>query len=114
MGFLKVTRAALVIVLIVAAFAFTMFNAGTRVDLIRLPFMPDRTGMLLVELMLYPLVLGLLAGFMVGLLKIMELQATLRAERRNRNKVQGELTALRNLPLEEAEQESAAAGEKSS
>lgn len=111
MGFFKVVRAVLVVVLVVAAFTFTMLNAGMRVDLIKLPFMPDRAGMLLVEVMLYPLVLGLLAGFALALLKVLELQTQLRTERRSRNKVQGELTALRNLPLDEAEQENAAASE---
>jgi type III secretory pathway component EscU len=113
MSFLRVLRALLFVVLVVAAFAFTMFNAGARVELIRLPFLPDRTGMLLVEVMLYPLVLGLLAGFAVSILKLVELQTQLRTERRSRNRIQGELTALRNLPLDEAEEESAASGSPS-
>jgi hypothetical protein len=105
MSFLKILRAALLAVIVVAAFAFTMYNAGTRIDLVRLPLVPDRTGMLLVELMLYPLLLGLAAGLSFAVLKLLELQAQLRTERRSRSRVQSELTALRNLPLEDADEE---------
>jgi len=105
MSLFKVFQRILLVAIVVAAFAFAIPNAGVQVDLIRLPFLPDRQNMMLIELMLYPLVLGLLAGISFGVLKILELQTRLRSERRTRRKVQGELTALRNLPLDDVEEE---------
>lgn len=110
MSLLKVLRTILFAVILVAAFAFTMYNAQVRVGPIRLPFLEVRQDVWLLELMLYPLVLGLLAGVAFGLLKIVELQTVARRERRTRQKVQTELTALRNLPLEDTEEERVPSG----
>ncbi|MGQ0721605.1 MAG: hypothetical protein ACT4PE_08540 [Candidatus Eiseniibacteriota bacterium] len=110
MSVLKALRAFLVAALVVCAFAFTMYNASTRVEFVRLPFLSDRNGVLLVELMLYPLLLGLAAGFSFALVMLLEAQTALRSERRTRQKVQTELTALRNLPIEDTDDEPGRAG----
>ena len=47
---------------------------------------------------------GVLGGFAVALVRILELQASLRNAHRSRLRVEGELSTLRNLPLEESEE----------
>jgi hypothetical protein len=105
MSVLKALRAVLAVALVVCAFAFTMYNASTRVEFVRVPFLADKNGVLLVELMLYPLLLGLAVGFSFAVLMLLEAQTALRSERRLRQKVQAELTALRNLPIEDTDDE---------
>lgn len=109
MSVLKILRMVLLGLIVVVAIVFTVKNPNERVR-IDLMLVPVRENVLLIEVLLYAMMLGVVVGVSFAALKILELQAQLRTERRSRNKVQGELTALRNLPLEEADEAEAGAG----
>jgi uncharacterized integral membrane protein len=103
MSVLKVFRAILLVVIIVVAIGFTVMNPGERVR-VDLFFVPPYENVPLVEALFFAFLLGLLGGLAVAIVRILELQATLRAERRSGSRLRGELTTLRNLPLEDAEE----------
>ena len=48
--------------------------------------------------------IGVVGGFTVAIVKIVALQASLRDAKRSHLRIEGELSTLRNLPLEESEE----------
>jgi uncharacterized integral membrane protein len=109
MSLLRVIRMALVAVIVLGAIVFTVKNPSERVRL-DLVFFPAREGVLLIEALFWALLGGTLVGLSFAGLKLLELQAQLSRERRQRQRLQSELTALRNLPLEDAESEEGPGG----
>jgi uncharacterized integral membrane protein len=102
MSILKSFRMILLVVIMLIAIFFVVKNPDQRVD-INLMFFPTQENVLLVEVLFYSLLLGIALGYSVAGLKILELQAQVRAAKRSRGNLESELTALRNLPLEDAE-----------
>ena len=103
MSVLKGFRAILLVLIMVVAIGFTVMNPGERVR-VDLFFMPPYENVPLVEALFFAFLLGLLGGLTVAVIRILELQAQLRAERRSGSHLRGELTTLRNLPLEDADE----------
>lgn len=102
MSFLKGIRLIVGIAIGLVIVFFVVKNPDERVN-INLIFFPMKENVLLIEVLFYTLVLGFVGGITVAFLKIVELEARLRAAKRTRNRIEGELTTLRNLPLEEPE-----------
>ncbi|GJM45105.1 MAG: hypothetical protein DHS20C21_19470 [Gemmatimonadota bacterium] len=100
MGFLKGFRTVLLIVIMLIAIGFTVLNPGELVT-VRLLFMPPLVEVNLVWVLFCAFLLGGLGGFLTAVLKIVELQAKLRDTKRSSQQLKGELTTLRNLPLDE-------------
>jgi uncharacterized integral membrane protein len=102
MGFVRVLRALLVAVLVVAAIGFAVRNPAQQVT-VDLFFGPPYQGVPLVFALFVAFLVGGIGGCAVAILWVVELQARLRDSRRQVRRLQGELTSLRNLPLEEAD-----------
>jgi uncharacterized integral membrane protein len=109
MGFLSGVRLALLMIIGIAIVGFAVLNPEQRVS-VNVFFVPPFENVPLVLALFVAFLLGIVGGVSAGVLKVLELQAKLRDVNRSRNRIEGELTTLRNLPLEEAE-ESASAGE---
>lgn len=102
MGFLRVLRALLVIALVVAAIGFAVGNPDQRVC-INLLVGPPYENVPLVFTLFVAFLVGGVGGCAIAALWIIELQTKLRDARRHGRRLQGELTSLRNLPLDEAD-----------
>jgi uncharacterized integral membrane protein len=110
MSFFKAVRLILGVAIVLVIIFFVVKNPDQRVD-INLVFFPTKENVLLIEVLFYTLVIGFVGGLTVALMKIVELEARLRAAKRSRHRIEGELTTLRNLPLEEPEERPAEPGE---
>jgi len=102
MGFLKGFRTVLLVAVMLIAIGFTVLNPGELVT-VRLLFVPPLVDVNLVWVLFSAFLLGGFAGFLVAVLKIVELQTKLRDLRRSSRQLEGELTTIRNLPLEETD-----------
>jgi uncharacterized integral membrane protein len=109
MGFLKVIRAIVLILIVLGAIGFTARNPdqSVRIDLF---FVPPFTGVSLTWALFCAFGLGFVGGLAVALIRVLELRAQLRKARRSGDRLQDELTTLRNLPLEESEEASRSPG----
>jgi len=103
MGFLKGVRMAVLLVIMVVAIGFSVLNPGERVR-IDLFFQEPSENVPLVFVLFCAFLLGVIGGFTAAVLKIVELQASLRGARRSQIRMEGELSTLRNLPLEDVEE----------
>ncbi len=103
MSILKGVRTILLVLIMIVAIGFTVMNPGERVR-VDLFFAPPFENVPLVEALFFAFLLGLLGGLAVAVIRILELQAQLRDARRSGSRLAGELTTLRNLPLEESEE----------
>jgi len=102
MSLLRAIRMILVAAIVLGAIVFTVKNPSQRVRL-DLVFFPVRENVLLIEALFWAMLGGGLVGLSFAGLKLLELQTQVGSERRARHRLQSELTALRNLPLEDAE-----------
>lgn len=100
MGFLKGLRMAVLLLIMIVAIGFAVLNPGERV-VIDLFFAEPFQNVPLVFVLFCAFLVGVFGGFAVALVRILELQASLRNARRSRLRVEDELSTLRNLPLEE-------------
>jgi uncharacterized integral membrane protein len=101
MGVLKGLRTVLLVLIMLVAIAFTVLNPSQKVTLnLLFTQYPD---VFLVWVLFCAFLLGGLGGFLVAVLKIVELQGKLRTYRRTSQQMEGELATIRNLPLEEPE-----------
>jgi uncharacterized integral membrane protein len=98
----------MIVLILIAFVGFVVFNPAEKVT-VDLFFAPPFEGVPLVLALFVAFLFGAVGGLSAGALKILELQGRLRDSNRTRSQIEGELTTLRNLPLEEAE-ESAAPG----
>ena len=103
MGFLKGVRMAVLLLIMVVAIGFTVLNPGERVR-IDLFFQEPFENVPLVFVLFCAFLIGVLGGFAVAVLKLVELQAQLRHAKRSKSQIAGELSTLRNLPLDESEE----------
>lgn len=101
---LKGFRTVLLVLIMLLAIGFTVLNPSQKVTLnLLFTQFPD---VFLVWVLFCAFLLGGLGGFLVALLKIVELQSKLRNARRSSQQMEGELATIRNLPLEEPERAS--------
>jgi len=103
MGFLKGLRMAVLLLTMVVAIGFAVLNPGERVR-IDLFFGQPFENVPLVFVLFCAFLIGVAGGFCVAVVKLVEMQAALRSARRSRTRIEGELSTLRNLPLEESEE----------
>ncbi len=102
MGFLRVLRALLVVALVVAAIGFAVRNPDQRVS-VDLLVGPPYTDVPLLFALFVAFLVGGVSGCALAVLWVVELQTKLRDARRQNRRLTGELTSLRNLPLEETD-----------
>jgi uncharacterized integral membrane protein len=102
MGFLRLVRAALVVGLVVAAIGIAVANPSEKVT-IDLLFGPPYVDVPLVFALFVAFLVGGVGGCAVSFLWVVELQTKLRDAKRQSRRLQGELTSLRNLPLDETD-----------
>lgn len=110
MSLLRVIRMALVAAIVLGAIVFTVKNPSQRVHL-DLVFFPARDNVLLIEALFWAMLGGAVVGLSFAGIKLLELQTQLGSERRQRQRLQSELTALRNLPLDDTEPDTGSGGE---
>jgi uncharacterized integral membrane protein len=103
MSFLKVVRMAVLLLIMLVAIGFAVLNPGERVR-IDLFFIEPLENVALVFVLFCAFLIGVVGGFSVALVKVVELQTALRSARRSQSRIAGELSTLRNLPLEESEE----------
>jgi uncharacterized integral membrane protein len=110
MGFLKLVRNVLLLVVVIALIGFAVLNPGQRAE-VDLWVAGRFVDVPLVEIVFIAFVLGVAIGLAFSVVAIFELQTKVREARRSGERLQGELTSLRNLPLEEVEETPTGGGE---
>jgi uncharacterized integral membrane protein len=103
MEFLRIVRMTLLILIAIAAIWFAVMNPAERVRVELQPF-GEMNDVPLVVALFYAFLLGLGSGLAIAFMRLVELQSKLRDARKARHRVEGELTTLRNLPLEETDE----------
>jgi uncharacterized integral membrane protein len=103
MGFLKAIRAAIFIVIMLIAMAFAFLNNRQVVEVNLYWGRLTETPMAWVVFCAF--LLGVVIGFALSLLKLMELQSRVHDLRKLQGRLESDLSTLRNLPLEDASPE---------
>ena len=93
----------LVVVLIVCFLAFVVYNSAQRVDVNKQPFAQGTYhNVALAEVVFWAFVAGVALALLVFLLMYIKQSVQLRAARRRVRALEGEVTILRNRPIEES------------
>ena len=103
MGFLKAVRNILLLLVVIAMIGFAVLNPGQRLE-VDLWLAGTWAEVPLVEVVFIAFVLGIGVGLLFMVFSVMDLRARLAGAHRSGHRLQGELTSLRNLPLEEEEE----------
>jgi uncharacterized integral membrane protein len=101
MNFLKGFRTAIAVVLFVLLLGFAVLNPAETVDIDL--FFAEYQNVYLLWVLFTTFLLGGLGGLLVSVLWIVELQTKLSQIKRSSRQLEGELTTLRNLPLEDSD-----------
>jgi uncharacterized integral membrane protein len=99
MGLLKIIRAVVLVAIMLIAMAFAFLNNEQVVD-VKLHW-GEFVDAPMAWVVFVAFLLGAVIGFALALTKLIELQGRLHDLKRSQSRVSAELTALRNLPLEE-------------
>jgi uncharacterized integral membrane protein len=102
MGFLKVLRNILLLVVVIGFIGFAVLNPGQRLE-VDLWLFGRWVDVPLVEIVFLAFVLGIAVGLAFMVVSVLELRTRLRQAKRSGSRLETELTSLRNLPLEEPE-----------
>lgn len=102
MELLKAARALLLIGVMFAAMAFAFLNNRELVD-VNL-FWGSFQDAPMAWVVFVAFLFGALVGYAISLFALLELQGRVREMKRHRHRLEGELTTLRNLPLDDAEE----------
>jgi uncharacterized integral membrane protein len=109
MGLLKGLRAATLLVVMFLAMGFAFLNNRELVDVNLYWGRFQDAPMAWVVFVAF--LLGALVGYSLSLFLVIELQGRIREMRRRHLRMEGELTTLRNLPLDDAEEHALPAAE---
>ena len=109
MEILRVVRMGFLAIIAVVAIGFAVLNPAERVS-IDLFFVPILEEVPLVFTLFCAFLIGIIGGLSVAMLSVLELQTKLRFAKRSRHDIEGELTTLRNLPLEDDDPDSGGEG----
>ncbi len=102
MGILKTLRAATLLVVMFLAMGFAFLNNRELVDVNLYWGTFQDAPMAWVVFVAF--LFGALVGWSFSVLLVLELQTRLREMRRRQARLEGELTTLRNLPIDDAEE----------
>jgi uncharacterized integral membrane protein len=103
MGLVKAIRNVLLLLVVVAMIGFAVLNPGQRLE-VDLWLAGQWADVPLVEIVFIAFVLGVGVGLLFMVFSVIELRAQLAGAKRSGQRLEGELTSLRNLPLEEEEE----------
>ena len=97
-----ILRTFLIIILIVLVVGFAIYNSDEKisVDL----YGQEYIDVPMIFVAFWALVIGMLISFVLGVSYYFKMHADLRSLRKENKKLTDEVTALRNLPLEETEE----------
>lgn len=98
-----------VALLMILLLGFSMLNLNQRVDVDLFFWQFQDVPLILVIFEAF--IIGMLVWFLVAFINELKLRGELRAVTRDRDEIHSELQNLRNLPLEETEEEEEPAGE---
>lgn len=99
-----ILRSLVVILLIILIVGFAIYNSDERISVNLYGRHYYDVPMIFVAF--WALVVGMLISFALGISYYFKMYAELRDQRRENQRLLGEVTALRNLPLEEEEEKS--------
>ena len=97
-----ILRTLVIIVLIILIVGFAIYNSEERISVNLYGKQYDYVPMIFVAF--WALVVGMLISFALGIGYYFKMYSELRNQRRENHKLLEEITALRNLPLEEDEE----------
>ena len=97
-----VLRTFLIIILIVLVVGFSIYNSDERIS-VNL-YGQEYIDVPMIFVAFWALVIGMLISFVLGVSYYFKMHAELRSLRKENKKLTDEVTALRNLPLEETEE----------
>jgi uncharacterized integral membrane protein len=100
-GIMWILRTLVIIVLITLIVGFAIYNSDERISVNLYGKQYDYVPMIFVAF--WALVVGMLISFALGISYYFKMYSELRNQRRENQKLLEEVTALRNLPLEEEE-----------
>ena len=103
MGFVKAIRNVVLLLVVVAMIGFAVLNPGQRLE-VDLWLAGKWADVPLVEIVFIAFVLGVGVGLLFMVFSVVDLRAQLSGAKRSGQRLEGELTSLRNLPLEEEEE----------
>jgi uncharacterized integral membrane protein len=97
-----ILRTFLIIILIVLVVGFSIYNSDERIS-VNL-FGQEYIEVPMIFVAFWALVIGMIISFVLGVSYYFKMHTDVRALRKENKKLIDEVTALRNLPLEEAEE----------
>jgi uncharacterized integral membrane protein len=98
-----VVRIILILLILAIVIGFSVYNSDQRVnhvDLIRVQY----RNVPMVVVVYWSMLAGMAAASILGLTYVFRLHADLRAERRARKRLEGEMSSLRNRTIEELDE----------
>ena len=98
-----VLRVFLIMVIIMLVLGFAVYNSTQQININI--FGREYFGVPLMVVVFWALVLGMLISFLLGVSYYFRIQSELRTQRKENKRLIEEITALRNLPLEESGEE---------
>ena len=97
-----ILRTFLIIILIVLVVGFSIYNSDEKI-LVNL-FGQEYIDVPMILVAFWALVIGMIFSFVLGVSYYFKMHAEVRTLRRENKRLMDEVTALRNLPLEETEE----------
>jgi uncharacterized integral membrane protein len=91
----------LILVIIMLLIGFSIYNSGENVSVNLFGWQYTQVPMIIIAY--WSLVIGMFISFILGISYYLAIQGELREQRRENKRLMEEITALRNLPLEEEE-----------
>lgn len=98
-----VIRAVLILIVLAIIIGFSVYNAGPRVT-VDLIFWQPAYSVPLVVVVYWSFLAGMLVAAILGLSYVLKVQADRRMERRDRRRLEMEISSLRNRTIEELDQ----------
>lgn len=102
MGVVKFLRNVLLVVIVLAMIGFAVLNPAQQIDL-DLWLLGKWTEVPLVAALFLAFLIGTAVGLLFMVVTVIELRGRLHDARKSGRRLEGELTSLRNLPLEETD-----------
>jgi uncharacterized integral membrane protein len=97
-----ILRTFLIIILIVLVVGFSIYNSDEKIS-VNL-YGQEYIDVPMIFVAFWALVIGMLISFVLGVSYYFKMHSELRSLRKENKKMMDEITALRNLPLEETEE----------
>jgi len=98
-----VLRIFVILLIIVLVIGFGIYNSDVKVSVSL--FGKDYVGIPMIYVAFWSLVVGMVVSFILSISYYLKVQSELRVQKKDNKSLMEEITTLRNLPLEDVEEE---------